>query len=254
MSMTEKKMLPEAAFYRRSFDGTLHPLNSSDNNLPILTRAKFAGESCYVPQSAELSKQNVFYSVSNVLKLTQDDRSREALRKWEARVGNKEAKRIRDEAIGAGNAVHSYLHSYLTEGEAKSISKSYESYFQALNSLLPNFGTCLFSEQFIVSFKYQYFGKFDQLGFYRDSLTLSDLKTSLKPKLSLNWIEDKILQLAAYYIPIETLFPVEQAALIYLISDGSCNEFLFTPQQMTFYKELWLERLSQINERVSLAA
>ncbi|MEA5626213.1 hypothetical protein [Nostoc sp. UHCC 0251] len=104
-----------------------------------------------------------------------------------------------------------------------------------------------------MSFKYQYFGKFDQVSLYRDSLTLSDLKISLKPKLSLNWIQDKILQLAAYYIPLQALYYVEQAALIYLISDGSSNEFLFTPKEMEFYKDLWLEKLNQINKTVSLA-
>ncbi|MEH2373006.1 hypothetical protein [Nostoc sp.] len=252
--MTEKQLLPEAALYGRSRDGTLHPLNSSEKHLPILIREKFSDEPCYVPRGSTVSKHNVFYSVSNILKRTQDDRTIEALRKWEDRVGMRESKRIRDEAIEAGNAVHSYLHSYFTDGKVKAVSNSYKNYIDALNKLLPNFGACLYSEQYIVSFKYQYFGKFDQVTLYRDSLTLSDLKISLKPKLSLNWIQDKILQLAAYYIPLEALYHLEQAALIYLIGDGSCNEFLFTLQEMEFYKDLWLERLNQINETVSLAA
>lgn len=247
-------MSMEAALYHRHFDGTLHPLNSTEDNLPVLSRATLDGESFYIPEGIELSRQNAYRSVSNILRLTQEDSSKEVLRKWEARIGYREAKRIRDEAISAGNAVHAYLHSYLTGGKTKVIGKFYKPYLQALNTLLPNFGDTLLSEQFVVSFKYQYFGKIDQLGFYRESLTLSDLKTSLKPKLSINWVQDKMIQLAAYYIPIETLYPVEQAALIYLISDGSCNEFLFTPQQMEFYKELWLERLSQLNEMASSAA
>ncbi|MEQ8970928.1 MAG: hypothetical protein RIE73_11095 [Coleofasciculus sp. C1-SOL-03] len=252
--MFEHKDLPEAALYQRNFNGTLFPLNTRDNSLPILARAKFAGKSCYVPQSEEPNKHNVFYSVSNVLKLTQDAKSIEALRKWEARIGTNEAKRIRYEAIGAGKALHAYLHSYLTGKEAKPVNQCYEPYFQALNQLLPHFGTSLLSEQFVVSFKYQYFGKLDQLSLYREALTLSDLKTSLKPKLSLDWIQDKILQLAAYYIPVETLYPVEQAALLYLISDGSSNEFIFTPEQMICYKQLWLERLTQVNDTVASAA
>lgn len=247
-------MSMEAALYHRHFDGTLHPLNFTQENLPVLSRANFDGEFFYIPEGMELSKQNAFRSVSNILRLTQEDSSKEALRKWEARIGYREAKRIRDEAISAGNAVHAYLHSYLTGGKTKVIGNFYKPYLQALNTLLPNFGDTLLSEQFVVSFKYQYFGKIDQLGFYRESLTLSDLKTSLKPKLSINWVQDKMIQLAAYYIPIETLYPVEQAALIYLISDGSCNEFLFSPEQMEFYKELWLERLCQVNEIASSAA
>jgi hypothetical protein len=210
--------------------------------------------SCYVPQGKEPSNHNTFHSVSNILKLTQNDRTKKALHEWEVRVGKTEAKHIRDEAIRAGNAIHTYLHSYLTKGEGKPVIKAYESYFYALKQLLPKFGDSFFSEQLIVSFKHQYFGKFDQFGLYRESLTISDLKTSLKPKYSLDWIQDKILQLTAYYIPIEALYPVEKAALIYLISDGSYNEFLFTPEQMESYKEIWLERLSQVNEMMSSAA
>ncbi|MBW4424856.1 MAG: hypothetical protein KME50_10480 [Nostoc desertorum CM1-VF14] len=246
--MTKKQFLPEAALYYRSRDGSLHPLNSSEENLPILIRENFAGESCYVPQGTAVSTQNVFYSVSSILRRTQDKKTIEALRKWEERVGRKEAKRIRDEAIGAGIAVHFYLHSYLKYGEIKTLKNSYKSYVEALDTLLPNFGDCLFSEQYIISFKHRYFGKFDQLGFYRESLTLSDLKTSLKPKLSLTWVKDKVIQLAAYYIPIEALYAVEQAALIYLNSNGSYKEFIFTPQEMELYKDLWLERLNEFSE------
>ncbi|GAA6614411.1 hypothetical protein [Scytonema sp. NUACC26] len=252
--MTKTQFLPEAALYYRSRDGNLHPLNGNEKHLPVLIRECFAGEPCYVPQDTIASKQNVFYSVSSIVKRTQDDRTIEALRKWEERVGLKEAKRIRDEAIRTGIAVHSYLHSYLKHGEIKTLKNSYKSYVEALDTLLPNFGDCLFSEQYIVSFKYQYFGKFDQLGLYHESLTLSDLKTSLKPKLSLNWVKDKVIQLAAYYIPIEALYAVEQAALIYLIGDGSYNEFLFTPQEMELYKDLWLERLNEFSEVDKLAA
>lgn len=247
-------MLPESALYYRNFDGTLHPLNYSEEKLPILTRVKFERWSCYIPEGSEPSNQNIFHSVSNILKLTEDDRTREALYKWELSVGKKEAKRIRDEAIRAGNAIHAYLHSYLTAGEGKPVEKNYKSYLHALNQLLPNFGDSLLSEQLIVSFKHQYFGKIDQFGLYRESLTLSDLKTALKPKLSQNWVQDKIIQLAAYYIPIEALYPVEQAALIYLISDGSHNEFIFTPEQMEFYKNIWIERLSKVHEMMSSAA
>ncbi len=252
--MNEKQLLPEAALYRYSNDGTLHPLNNIEKNLPILTRAKFAGEPCYVPQSATVTHQNVFYSVSNILRRTQDNKTIEALRQWEDRVGIREAKRIRNEAICAGNAVHYYLHSYLTDGELKAVSNSHKSYVEALEKVLPNFGTCLFSEQFVVSFKHKYFGKFDQVGYYREALTVSDLKISLKPKFSLNFIQDKILQLAAYYIPLETLYHVEQAALIYLIRDSSYNEFIFKKNQMNLYKNLWLGRLNQINEAIRLAA
>lgn len=247
-------MLKEAALYHRHFDGTLYPLNHKESNLPILSRVILNGESCYIPQGKQLNKQNPLRSVSNILKLTQEESSKEALREWMLRVGQKEANRIRNEAVKAGNAIHAYIHSHLIGKKAKPVDKPYQNYLQSLNTLLPNFGETLLSEQFVVSFKYRYFGKIDHLGFYRKTLTLSDFKTSIKPKLSINWVQDKIIQLAAYYIPVETLYPVEQAALIYLINDGSYNEFLLTPQQMKFYKELWLERLSQASEIKSLAA
>jgi hypothetical protein len=147
-----------------------------------------------------------------------------------------------------------YTVAFLAEGEITPVEKLYQPYLNALNQVLPHFEDSLLSEQLIVSFKHKYFGKIDQFGLYRGNLTLSDLKTSLKPKLSLTWVQDKLLQLAAYYIPIEELYPIEQAALIYLIGDGSYNEFLLTPEQMEFYKKLWIERISQVDGMISSAA
>lgn len=247
-------MLPESALYYRNFDGTLCPLETSNQILPILTRVKLGRCSCYVPQGSEPNHQNIFHSVSNILKLTQDERTKKSLLGWEANVGKAEAKRIRDEAIKAGNTIHAYLHSYLVDGEIKPVENIYKPYLDALNQLLPNFEDLLLSEQLIVSFKHKYLGKIDQFGLYRGNLTLSDLKTALKPKLSLNWVQDKLLQLAAYYILIEPLYPIEQAALIYLISDGLYNEFLFTPEQMVLYKKLWIEKVNQVEKIINFAA
>lgn len=247
-------MLPESALYIRRFDGNLHPSNPSEKHLPVLTRVKLDRWSCYVPQGTEAHSNNVFHSVSNILRLTQDTRTKKALYEWETHIGKEEAKRIRDEAIRAGNTIHAYLHAYLMKEKTKPIEKLYEPYCSALKKLLPHFEASLLSEQLIVSFKHRYIGQIDQFGLYRGLLTLSDLKISLKPKYSLDWVQDKILQLTAYYIPIEALYPVEQSALIYLIGDGSYNEFLFTPEQMECYKDRWLERLSQVNSMMSLVA
>lgn len=246
LTMPKHNSQPDAALYRRAFDGTLYPVDTLQQDLPVLHGTKVSGEFCYLPRGSLAISQNAFYSVSKVLKLTQDPASKAALYRWQARVGFAVAEQIRNEAIAVGKATHTYLHSYLTGKKLDRINPRYELYFQALNQLLPNFGDSLLSEQLIVSFKHRYFGTFDQLGLYRDRLTLSDLKTSSKAKSSLDWVQDKVLQLAAYLIPIETLYPVEQAALIYLIGDGSCNEFVFTPEQMIPFKQLWLERVEQL--------
>lgn len=252
--MSKRKALPEAALYHRTSDGRLRPVEPNQQDLPVLCGTKVAGEYCYVPQGSVATSQNVFYSVSTVLKLTQDAESKDALRRWRARVGTAEAERIRNEAISVGKAAHTYLHTYLTGEHPSPFSTQYEPYFQALKQLLPSFGASLLSEQMIVSFRYQYLGRLDQLGFYRGSLTLSDLKTSLKAKTSLDWIQDKIIQLAAYYILVKALYPVEQAALLYLIGDGSCNEFIFTSEQMALYEQLWLARLPQFRSNEEFAA
>lgn len=252
--MLKRKALPEVALYYRASDSTLRPVKPNQQHLPVLCGTKVAGEYCYVPQERVVTSQNVFYSVSTVLKLTQDAESKYALRRWRARVGTAEAERILNEASSVGKAAHTYLHAYLTGEHSSSFSTQYEPYFQALKQLLPYFGASLLSEQMIVSFKCQYLGRLDQLGFYRGSLTLSDLKTSLKAKTSLDWIQDKIIQLAAYYTLVKALYPVEQAALLYLIGDGSYNEFIFTSEQIALYEQLWLARLAQFRGSEEFAA
>lgn len=242
--MPKRKSLPNAALYRRAFDGTLRPASPNHKNLPVLHRTKVNGKLRYISQGSLPLPQNSFDSVSTILNSTQDAASRVALRRWQTRVGAMEAERIRNEAIDAGQAIHTYLHKYLTGSHCPPIEPSYKGYFQALKKVLPKFEESFLSEQTIVSFQYQYLGTLDLLVRYQNRITLIEIKTSSKPK-QLDWVKDKVLQLAAYSIPIEELYSIEQSALIYLISDGSYQEFLFTPSQMTYYKQLWLNRLAQ---------
>jgi hypothetical protein len=251
--MSNYHALPESALYQRKSDGSLHPVEIN-KDLPVLRRAKFLGETCYIFEGNEVTAETVFYNVSSILRRTQDPKDREALRKWEIKVGQSEAMRIRNEAIGAGRATHTYLHAHLTGQPVPKIDRRYQLYFEALKEVLPHFGATLFSEQMVVNFKHKYFGIIDQLGLYRGSLTLSDLKTTLKPKTSLFWIQDKILQLAAYYTAVESLYPIDLSALIYLVSDGSHHEFIFTPEKTEQYKRDWLDRLSQVRQESDLAA
>lgn len=242
--MPKPKSLPKAALYRRAFDGTLRPADPKHKHLPVLHRTRVDGRWCYLCQGSLPLPQNSFDSVSTILNSTQDEASKAALRRWQARVGAMEAERIRNEAIGAGQAIHTYLHNYLTGTHCPPLGSSYEGYFHALEKVLPNFEESFLSEQTIISFQYQYLGTLDLLVRYRNRITLIEIKTSSKSK-QLDWVKDKVLQLAAYYIPAEELYPIEQSALIYLIGDGSYQEFLFTSQQMTYHKQLWLNRLTQ---------
>lgn len=242
--MPKRKSLPNAALYRRAFDETLRPADPNSKHLPVLHRTKVDGRRRYISQGSLPLPQNSFDSVSTILNSTQDEASKAALCRWQARVGAMEAERIRNEAIDAGKAIHTYLHNYLTGKHCPPIGSSYEGYFHALEKVLPKFEESFLSEQTIVSFQYQYLGTLDLLVRYQNRITLIEIKTSSKSK-QLDWVKDKVLQLAAYQIPAEELYPIEQSALIYLIGDGSYQEFLFTPQQMTYYKQLWLNRLAK---------
>ncbi|MEO0686473.1 MAG: hypothetical protein AAFY76_15900 [Cyanobacteria bacterium J06649_11] len=232
----------EAAVYYRAEDKTLRPIDPQQH-LPILRGSTYAGQFCYVEDGSSTNPRNTYYSVGAIQGRTKDPESEAALKKWEHRVGKREAERIRNESIGAGKATHAFLHSHLTGEVPSPISSRYDPYLRALEQVLPNFGQPLLSEQLVVSFKYRYYGVIDQLCPYKGNLTLSDLKTSSKAKTSLDWIQDKVQQLAAYYQVLESLYDLEQAALIYLIGDGTHDEFIFTPAQMEIYKHNWLERL-----------
>jgi hypothetical protein len=234
----------EAALYYRAPDKTLRPLDS-DENLPVLRGVTYMGQFCYVIDGTLPAPGKTYYSVGAIQGKTKAPESEAALKRWEKRIGVREAERIRDEAIAAGKAVHVALHAHTTGGVAPPISSRFDPYVHALEQVLPNYEWSLLSEQLIVSFRYSYYGVIDQLGPYKGKLTLSDLKTSSKAKTSLDWIQDKIHQLAAYYLPLESLYPLEQAALVYLIGDGTHDEFVFSPIQMEIYKQEWLDRLSQ---------
>lgn len=238
----------ESALYCRASDKTLRPVDKQQQHLPVLVPSNYAGQFCYVASGNIPTHNHTYYSVGMIQTQTKDPESEKALKKWELSVGKQEAERIRNEAIGAGKAAHAFLHSQLTGDITTPISSRYEPYVCALSQVLPNFGQPLLSEQLIVSFKYRYYGVIDQLCPYKGKLTLSDLKTSSKAKTSLDWIQDKVQQLAAYYQVLESLYEIEQAALIYLIGDATHDEFIFTPAQMKLYKDNWLERLDLFRE------
>lgn len=242
----------EAALYYRAKDKTLRPVDPQQQHLPVLRGSTYAGQFCYVADGSLPIAGNTYYSVGAIQGQTKDPESEVALLRWERQVGKKEAERIRNEAISAGKAAHAYLHAYLTGEVPSPVSSRYEPYLHALEQVLPNFSQPLLSEQLVVSFKYRYYGVIDQLCPYKSKLTLSDLKTSSKAKTSLDWIQDKVQQLAAYYLVLESLYDLEQAALIYLIGDTTHDEFIFTPMQMEIYKQDWLERLD-LFRRLELA-
>ncbi|MFL9457197.1 MULTISPECIES: PD-(D/E)XK nuclease family protein [Nostocales] len=215
----------------------------------MLRGSTYAGQFCYVADDDLPIPGNTYYSVGAIQGQTKDPKSEAALQKWERQVGKQEAERIRNEAVGAGKAAHAVLHSRLTGEVFSPVSSRYEPYLRALEQVLPNFDQPLLSEQMVVNFKYRYYGVIDQLCPYKGKLTLSDLKTSSKAKTLMDWIQDKVQQLTAYYLALESLYDLEQAALLYLIGDATHDEFIFTPAQMELYKHNWLERLDLFRRR-----
>ncbi len=79
---------------------------------------------------------------------------------------------------------------------------------------------------------------------------------SWNPKSNLKWIEDKVLQVAAYELINDGLYSIDAVGLVFFIQDGSVDEYFFDEAHILPYQEKWLNRLDEVRRirRMNAAA
>lgn len=250
-NVSASQQLPSSAEYRFNHDfSELLPVDPS-LGLPTLTKVPGSKPACYMAANC-LSISNVeFFSVGSVNSIYESAHPRDnsALEKWTNDVGGPlAAKRLTNEAIGAGKLIEEFLQSHDRDQPKPPISSRYSDYCQGLRQLLPKFKKPVWRNQvLIVNFQLGVFGIVDRIGAYDEwDSALLDIKTALSPKGNLKWIEDKVLQIAAYELINDSLFPIETVGLVFFIRDGSFDEYFFDEEQIRPYQEEWLRRLSEV--------
>ena len=149
-------------------------------------------------------------SVTSILGKTKD---KSFLKQWRARVGEKEAEKIIANSAQIGTALHLYIehyvnkHSYkdLTEIgiQAEKMAQVIIDHDQGLKKVSEIWGA-----EVHLYYPGKYAGTTDMIGVYDGRPTIIDFKQTNRPKKR-EWVQDYLMQLAAYAMAHNKLFDTE---------------------------------------------
>jgi genome maintenance exonuclease 1 len=218
---------------------------------PKSQRSQIHGQRHYDIQSntRSLVKQKLLPSVTTIISATQSEEKRQSLANWKARLGDREADKVRDTAALRGTAMHTYLDAYVrgsghrdltsvgrqAEPMAKRIIES------GLGDLQEVWGT-----EVTLYYPDLYAGATDVVGIYNGRESIIDFKQTNKPKRR-EWIEDYFIQLAAYAMAHNYVYRTKiQSGIILMCSkDKLFQKFEVSDKEFVDCQHAFLRKVDQ---------
>ena len=149
-------------------------------------------------------------SVTSILGKTKD---KSFLKQWRARVGEKEAEKIIANSAQIGTALHLYIEHYVNEHaykdltdigiQAGKMAQVIIDHDQGLKKVSEVWGS-----EVHLYYPDKYAGTTDMIGVYDGRPTIIDFKQTNRPKKR-EWVQDYLMQLAAYAMAHNKLFDTE---------------------------------------------
>jgi len=158
---------------------------------------------------------NFYPSITTVLSL----QDKPGLKKWRETVGEKEAKRISQDSMRIGTAVHQMAEFYLSNYiiKLKDEDKKIVDTFNRLRFLLGNINNIVGNEIALYSDLLRVAGTADCIAEYNGVPSVIDFKTSRKPKKEV-WIDDYYMQTFAYKLMFEEMTGIEIQQVVILVA------------------------------------
>jgi len=179
------------------------------------------------------------------------DKEDEGISRWKARVGEKEAERIRLEACKRGRIVHAAIESKLLNKPLNNINNEIaEPYLLSLEEVFKTIQTPLLIEG-AVWYPHYYAGTVDCVVQISDGLYIVDWKTSTKPK-KVAWIENYFLQIAAYTGAVNFTYPnlnIKGGLIAIALPDRPAQLFQLDYEQLREYWKKWLNRVEEYHKK-----
>ncbi len=149
-------------------------------------------------------------SVTSILGKTKD---KSFLKQWRARVGEKNAEKIIADSAQIGTALHLYIEHYVNEHaykdltdigiQAGKMAQVIIDHDQGLKKVSEVWGS-----EVHLYYPGKYAGTTDMIGVYDGRPTIIDFKQTNRPKKR-EWVQDYLMQLAAYAMAHNKLFDTE---------------------------------------------
>ena len=197
-------------------------------------------------------------SVTSILKATQSDEKRQKLAQWQARVGVDEATRIRDQAASRGTNMHLHLEKFLLGQGHLDLTEEGKTAKSMAQTVIDK-GLCdlqeIWGSEVTLWYPGLYAGATDLVGTFDYEDSIIDFKQSTKPKRR-EWIEDYILQLAAYAMAHNQVYGTEitQGVILMCTPDNYFQKFQIKGKEFIAYQHKFLEKVNLYYERVKLIA
>ena len=211
----------------------------------------------YPSSSRSLVEGNRHYDVSNeilpsvttILQATQSDEKRASLAKWRQKVGENEAKKIRDEAATRGTAMHEFLEMHLRGNKLLDLSDEGLAARNMARIIIEQGlkdAEEIWGSEVTLFYPGLYAGQTDLCGIYSGRESIIDFKQTNKPKKA-EWIEDYFLQLAAYAMAHDVIYGtcIDQGVILMCSKDGFFQKFTSNGADFTRFKHKFLGRIDQ---------
>ena len=190
-------------------------------------------------------------SVTSVLSKTKD---KSFLKKWRARVGEKTAEKIIADSSAIGTARHLYIEHYVNEHAYKDLTEigiKAETMAQVIIEQGLRDIDEVWGSEVHLYYPGKYAGTTDMVGLYKGRPAIIDFKQTNKPKKR-EWIQDYLMQLAAYAHAHNHLFDTEidQGVIFMCSRDLLFQRFELTGESFTRALDSFMKKLDLYNKSI----
>ena len=188
-------------------------------------------------------------SVTTILGATKDQKF---LKNWKAKVGEKEAERIKNVSSSRGTSMHKFLESFVTGVGYDDLTELGQAAKPMADKIM-EIGLAPVEEYYgsEVTLHYPglYAGSTDLVCLHDGVETIVDFKQANKPK-NKDWIEDYYLQIAAYAMAHDYVYgsEIRKGMIMVCTPDLFYQEFSFTDHELRGWKHKFLKRLDMYHD------
>ena len=187
-------------------------------------------------------------SVTTVLNKTKD---KSFLKQWRAKVGEAAAEKIIYDAYQIGTALHLYIERLVNEEKYADLTDVEIQAEKMAKKIIEEAGTDItevYGSEVHLYYPNKCAGTADMIALYKGKPAIIDFKQTNRPKKR-EWIQDYLMQLAAYAQAHNALFntEIEQGVILMCSRDLTFQRFELTGEKFTRACDSFMKKLDLYN-------
>lgn len=195
-------------------------------------------------------------SVSAILEITKPIKDKEALKNWENKIGKIEARRVSNESMSLGNAMHLYIQNFLENrlnGEflaEENLGKKMAE--EIIENGLKNNLSEIYGVEACLYYPNYFAGTCDTVGVFNSQEAIIDYKNSLRPK-KIEWIHTYLLQIAGYALAHNKVYNsnITKGVILMCSRDLTFQKFVVEGQEFLKLQSEFMKRVDLYYEIIS---